>query len=69
MKQNCSREWISKIQGLIDDEGPLWSLLSRLDGAFDRIVGDPNLSGFRCDKSVARRAISVDSTCFTSPES
>ena len=64
--QECrSRERISNIQGLIDDEGALWSLLSRPDGAFDKIVGDPNLSGFRCDRLVARRAISVDSRCFT----
>ena len=67
--QECrSRERISNIQGLIDDEGALWSLLIRPEGAFDMIVGDPNLSGFRCEKLVAQRAISVDSTCSTSPD-
>ena len=44
-----SRERISNLRGLVDDEGALWSLLGRPDGAFDRIVGDSNLSGFRCD--------------------
>ena len=68
--QGCrSRERVSNLRLLIDDEKALWSLLGRPDGAFDRIVGDANLSGFRCDGFVARRAISVDSACFTSLES
>ena len=68
--QECrSRERTSNIQDLIDDEGALWSLLSRPDGAFDKIGGDPNLSGFRCDTLVGQRAISVNSTCLTDLES
>ena len=48
--QECSTgERLSNLRGLVDDEGALWSLLGRPDGAFDRIVGDPKLSGFRCD--------------------
>ena len=68
--QECrSRERVSNLRDLIDDEGALWSLLGGQDDAFERIVGDPNLSGFRSDRLVARRAISVDSACFTSLES
>lgn len=48
-QERRSRERLLNLGRLVDDEGALWSLLGRPDGAFDRVVGDSKLSGFRCD--------------------
>ena len=44
------RERLSNMRDLLDDECTLWSLLSRPHTALERIVNDPRLSGFQCEK-------------------